>query len=281
MKHTLCAIAAIAGLLFSLRSSAQDTDDTAAHKKKKHWHELAINSNGIMILSKDSAKATKATEDAHRFTVGYAMVDLGINLIADNTNYMNPAVKTYLDVPANEQNKSLFDLRQGKSINVNINPVMVKFKALKTKNQRIYISTGLGLQLYNFRYESPLTYTKNPSSVILDTISFKKDKLGLDYLNVPLLFTFKTRLNKDNWLVYGVGITEGYLICSWTKQESGLRGKVKVYDAFGLANTNTCVSAEFGIEGAFRFFASYQLTSLYQNGLDQHPISFGLRFGGI
>ncbi len=285
MKNIFCTIAAIPCLLFSARSLAQDSDTTA--KKKKH-HAITISNRGFSIKTIDSTtpnsqvgKIKDTVEEKSRFNISYAMVDLGVNIISDNTNYADPAVKTFLNVPANRQNKSLFDLRTGKSINVNIYPVMVKFTALKAKKQRIYISTGLGLQLYNFRYESPLTYTKNPSSVTLDTITFKKDKLALDYLNVPLMFTFKTKLHKDTWLTYGVGITEGYLIASWTKQESGQRGKVKLRDAFGLANTNTCLSAEFGVEGIFRFFASYQLTSLYQNGLDQHPISFGLRFGGI
>jgi hypothetical protein len=158
---------------------------------------------------------------------------------------------------------------------------MVKFAAVKTQRQRIYISSGLGLQLYNFRYENNISYTRDPAGIIIDSVSFSKNKLGLDYLNIPLMLTFKTRLFKDRWLVYGVGITEGLRIASWTKQKSDERGKVKTHDDFGLADWNTCVTGEFGIEGIVRFYASYQLTSLYDNALNQHPISFGFRFSGI
>ena len=150
------------------------------------------------------------------------------------------------------------------------------------ENQKINISTGLGFQLYNFRYENPITYTRNPNGVRLDTQSFKKDKLGMDYLNVPLMFTFKTRLHKDRWLVYGVGITAGYNIATWTKQEVG-KHKMKVHDDFGFSNFNSCLTAEIGRASGIRFYGSYQLTNMFASGtgMDQHPISFGIRFFAI
>jgi hypothetical protein len=290
MKNTCCAIVAIAILLSASKLFAQ-TDST---KKSKQRYNLTITvPGGVSIQKKDSAMSKAGairdkdpgqmgeSKKDHVFKTGITIVDLGINVLKDNTNYANAAVKTFLHVPAARQNASLFDLRQGKSINVNVYPLMIRFKALHTSGQRIYLSSGLGLQLYNFRFEQPLTYTRNPTGVtVYDSSSFKKDKLAMDYLNVPLMFTFKTRLNKNNWLVYGGGLTEGYRLDSWTKQVIG-SNKDKQHDAYGLADFNTCVSAEFGIEGMFRFYATYQLTSLYTNGLDQHPFSFGIRFTGI
>lgn len=284
MKRTFCAVIAIAGLLFANTIMAQEKvgEDT---KKKKKSTTFSISNSGIRFETKDSADAhmndKKDKEENKRFSTSLAMVDLGVNILQDNSNYLNADVQSYLNVPDNRKNKELFNLNTGKSINVNIYPWMVKFKALKTAGQRIYISSGIGLQLYNFRYDNNITYTRDPKGVILDSISFSKNKLGLDYLNVPLMITFKTRLFKERWLVYGVGITEGLRIASWNKQKSDERGKVKIHDSFGLADWNTCVTAEFGIEGIVRFYGSYQLTSLYNTGLDQHPISFGFRFSGI
>ena len=216
------------------------------------------------------------------FDTHWGILDLGINTISDNTNYNSPAVKNFLNVPANRQNSSLLNLRQGKSINVNIYPFMETLYALKRKNQKINISTGIGLQLYNFRYENPITYTRNPNTVILDSASFKKDKLAFDYLNVPLMITFKTRIHKDKWLVYGVGITAGYSIATWTKQESGSK-KVKLHDDFGFSNFNSCLTGEIGISNGIRFYGSYQLTNMFTagTGMEQHPISFGIRFFAI
>jgi hypothetical protein len=215
-----------------------------------------------------------------RFSSLIGPVDLGLNILADYTNYSGAAARNYLQVPEGQQNKSLFDIYQVKSINLNIYPMTFSYRALKTRHQRIFITSGLGLQLYNFRYEQPLTYIKNPAGVMLDSVHFTKDKLGLDYLNVPLMVTFKTRFLRTHWLAYGAGITEGYLISSWNKRLSGERGLEKIHGNYGLADFNTCVTAEFGIEDIFRFYASYQLTSMYSSGtgLNQHPFSFGLRF---
>jgi hypothetical protein len=281
MTRTLCVVAALAGLLFARTAKAQEE----THKAKRK--SITISNKGIKVKNTDSTAETKTKEkedDDRRFTSSLAMVDLGINILHDNTNYLtNADAQSYLaKVPANMRNTTLFDLKVAKSINVNIYPWMIKFVALKTPRQRIYISSGIGLQLYNFRYENNLTYTRNPSGILLDsTAHLSKDKLGLDYLNIPLMFTFKSRLFKDRWLVYGVGVTEGLRIASWNKQKSDEHGKVKIHDDFGLADWNTCLTGEFGIEGIVRFYASYQLTSLYDKGLDQHPISFGFRFSGI
>lgn len=281
MKRTFCAVVAIAGLLFANLVKAQDK--VGEEPKKKKGTTVAISNRGIWV-GKDSSKTAAGKgekEDDKRFSTSLAMVDLGVNILQDNSDYLSADVQNYLRVPDNRRNKDLFDLNAGKSINVNIYPWMVKFRALKTAGQRIYISSGIGLQLYNFRYDNNISYTRDPKGIILDSVSFSKNKLGMDYLNIPLMLTFKTKLFKDRWLVYGFGITEGLRIASWNKQKSDERGKVKIHDNFGLADWNTCLTAEFGIEGIVRFYGSYQLTSLYDKGLDQHPISFGFRFSGI
>ena len=216
------------------------------------------------------------------FDTHWGILDLGLNTVADNTNYNSAAAKAFLNVPANRQNSSLFNLRQGKSINVNIYPFMETLYALKRKNQKINISVGLGLQLYNFRYENPISYTRNPNTVVLDSMSFKKNKLAFDYLNLPLMITFKTRLHNDKWLVYGVGITAGYSIATWTKQEFGSH-KVKLHDDFGFSNFNSCLTGEIGLSNTIRFYGTYQLTNMFttSTGMSQHPISFGIRFFAI
>jgi hypothetical protein len=304
MKHAIWAIAAAGVLLSAKPILAQETNkkntieinkkEELTERRHKKGTELSITNKGIRVRSVDTSKEQKAArmiaekdgddstdEKGSPITKWAIMFDLGLNTIKDNTNYASPEAKAYLNVPTTQQNASLFDLRPAKSINVNIYPWMIKFRALKTHGQRIYISSGIGLQLYNFRYENPLNYTRSPKGVILDTLSFKKDKLGIDYLNIPLMFTFKTRLHKSTWLVYGAGITEGFRLDSWNKQVSSERGKVKVHNSFGLADWNTCITGEIGIEGIVRLYASYQVTSMYQTGLDQHPISFGLRFAGM
>lgn len=277
MKQILYIAAIACGLGAAQNACAQ----------KKH-DVLTISNQGIKLTHNEPDSTSKAgkvkTKDEAKqgsFTSSVLMFDIGLNMLQHNTDYTDPTVKAYLNVPASQQNDDLFDLRPAKAINVNIYPWMLKYHALKTKNQRIYISSGVGFQVYNLRYENPITYTRNPAGIGMDTISFMKNKLAVNYLNVPLMLTMKTRITKDRWLAYGAGITAGYRLSSWTKQKSDERGKVKQRDSFGLADFNTCITAELGIEGYFRFFASYQLTSLYSNGIEQRPICFGLRFSSI
>jgi hypothetical protein len=284
MKRIFIATATLTALLFTNTLFAQNSTDTTAKKKKSM--SLSISNKGISFEesadttnSKKSGKTDK--EKTGKLHLTFAMFDLGFNMLNDATTYTDPTLASYLNVPAADRNANLFDLKNGKSMNVNIYPLMVKLPIVKTKNQRLYISTGLGLQVYNFRFDNQISYTKSPAGVIMDTISFKKNKLAVNYLSVPLMLTSKTRLHKDTWLVYGAGVQAGYRLSSWNKQVSDERGKIKTHGNFDLQDFNTCVTAEFGIEGVLRFYGSYQLTSLYQNNIDQRPISVGIRFGGI
>jgi hypothetical protein len=287
MRKILCAI-----IILSTNAYAQDKPDTADSTDKmpaKKRKELYISNKGISVKDADKpgteVKVEQDNEENDKFLTYMASMDLGLNTLRDNTNKTTTAPQI-LNVSSGMRNRDLFRLRTSKSINVNIYPCMFRMLLVKTTSQRIFFSTGLGLQLYNFSYEQPLIYRKDPNGIFLppaDSVRMKKDKLALDYLNVPLMFTFKTKIHKGTWLVYGGGITEGYRIASWTKMVSGAYGKQKNRGSFGLEDFNTCVTGELGIDGMFRVYASYQLTSLYSSGtgLDQHPFSFGIRFFGM
>lgn len=269
------SIALLLGLSF--QTMAQDKTEADTTKKKKY---ISVGSNGIQFGTKEAKKDSSDKV----FDVQIGMLDLGINYLQDNTNYNDPAVKEFLpNLDSKLRNENLFSLREGKSINVNIYPVLVKYRMVKTKNQRVYLAAGLGLQMYNFRFNRPITYINEtkPQIVINDSLHFSKNKVGLTYLSIPLMLNFKTRLAKEAWLVYGAGITAGYRIASWTKQVSDENGKQKNQDQFNFNNFNSCVTAEIGLEGYFRLYASYQLTALHEDTFDQHPYCIGLRFLGI
>ncbi len=286
MKHTLFIAAVVAGLFGTQYAHAQDAAGETTKKKK---HTITISNQGISVdesedsvkLQAGKVKSKHKEEQAGKFYSKFSMLDLGVNMLNDATVYSDPTVANYLNVPAAKRNENLFDLKPSKSINVNIYPVMVKFLALKTGGQRLYISSGLGFQVYNFRYEENLTYTKSPNGIVIDSVNFRKNKLAVNYLNIPLMVTGKTRLYKDKWLTYGVGASAGYRASSWNKQISEERGKQKTHGNFDLTDYNACLTGEFGFDGVLRFYASYQLTPLYNNGIEQHPICVGLRIGGI
>lgn len=270
MKLIYCLMAA--ALLQITTAKAQENE---GDKKRKF---ISIGSNGVKVgkEKKDAPHVEKP------FEAEFAIVDIGLNGIQDKTDYTSAATKIFLQVPATLQNENLFTLNNGKSWNVNVWVAMAKLRLAKTNGQKIYLYTGLGTQSYNFRFTRDVRYVNNPlPSVILDSVNFSKNKLAVTYLSIPLGFTFKTKMAPKAWLVYGFGVTGGYRISSLTKQKSSAYGMQKDHDKFNLNDFNSCATAEFGIDGIFRLYASYQLTALHENALDQHPFCIGVRIGGI
>lgn len=272
----------ITALTLSLGAAAQETTETKGTSdttRKKTGKTISISSDGITVTSFPDSIKKKEDKD---FKFRFAILELGINYLQDNTDYSSAAAQDFLNVDPEMRNENLFSLREGKSINVNIYPVMGSYRFVNTRRQKMYISSGIGLQIYNFRFNKPISYiNETRPMVVTDTVSFSKNKLAVTYLSIPLSVTCKTKLAKDTWLVYGVGITGGYRLSSWTKQVSDERGKQKNRDPFNLNNFNSCVTGELGIDGVIRLYASYQLTALHKDALDQHPYAIGIRFGGI
>lgn len=236
-----------------------------------------------IILSTDGLSIETQKGKDRDFGIEFAGIDIGINSLQDKSDYGSLAAKNLLQVPTAYQNENLFNIRSGKSWNVNIWPVLAKWRIVKTNSQKIYFGTGVGLQMYNFRFNRPVTYINQVTPMVyLDTVNtITKNKLGFTYLSIPLMFTFKTRAAEKAWLVYGVGITGGYRLSSWTKQISNQQGLQKNHDKFNFSDFNSCITAEFGLDNYFRLYASYQITPLQENALAQHPFSIGLRFGGM
>lgn len=270
--YTKQLIALIAFCLLLVNSTiAQDNDK----KEPKKEVTIKLGTEGMSIgTEKGKSKA---------FNIEVFTLDLGLNSLMDKSNYNTTAAQALLQVPAEFQGENLFNLRGGKSWNVNVWPVLASWRIQKSNAQKIYIGTGLGLQMYNFRFSRPLTYVNEVTpEVYLDSVNtITKNKLGFTYLSVPLMLTFKTKASDKHWLVYGVGVTGGYRISSWMKQVSIEQGKQKNHDKFNFSDFNSCLTAELGITGYFRLYATYQITPLQEDVLAQHPFCLGLRFGGI
>ncbi|WP_276133201.1 outer membrane beta-barrel protein [Polluticoccus soli] len=266
-------IAALGLAVISIPSFAQEK---GKGKKVKY---ISISPNAIKI-GNDSADL-EAKKEEKPFEIEVGMVELGINALRDQTDYNSQEAKNFLRVDATQKNENLFTLDNAKSINVNVYPILAKFRLSKTEKQKIYLSTGVGLQMYNFRFSKDIVYVDSTPSITMSPVPFTKNKLAFTYLSVPLMATFKTKLAEKAWLVYGVGITGGYRIASWTKHVSGEEGKVKNHDKFNFSDFNSCLTAEIGLDNYFRLYASYQLTPMHENALVQNPYCIGFRIGGM
>lgn len=208
----------------------------------------------------------------------WGILDLGFTNINDNTNYTTAQGAGYLTtVNGNPVTKNNFNLRTGKSSNVNIWFFMQKLNVTK---HVVNLKYGLGLEMYNFRFEDNISFRSTPQPMVFnDTVNFSKNKLYVGYLTVPFMVNFNLTPLKDNGLSFSAGVSAGYLLNSRNKQISNERGKVKYKGDFNLQPWRVAAIGELGL-GPIRLYGSYSLNNLYKEstGLDQIPYAVGIRF---
>lgn len=266
-------------------STTTVTVDTVQEAGNKRKVTVTIGTDGIEVKRKTPDKNPSdlvQTKVSPRLNIHWGMVDLGFNRLDDKTNIAslnaggNPVTQS--------QHDAIFNLREGKSVNVNVWIVNGRFRLAETRRQKWYVTSGLGLQMYNFRFENPYQYTKtNPGyPTLIDSTRqhFEKNKLGFTYASIPLGLLGKTRVG-DKWLVYGGGVMGGLRLASWTKLKTGAYGKEKSHDAFDFRNFNAGVYAEIGVDDIVRLYGTYQLTPLQKSGVEQYPFAIGVRFLGM
>ena len=132
------------------------------------------------------------TESRHSaFSTNWFIFDLGFANYNDKTNYAAASGSPYLHVGGNEMPFAKSDLKLlTKSSNVNIWLFMQKLNISKSA---LNLKYGLGLEMFNFRYDNNISYHKTPSYIFRDSVNFSKDKLYTSYATVPMM------LNINPW----------------------------------------------------------------------------------
>ncbi|MBC7874967.1 MAG: outer membrane beta-barrel protein [Ferruginibacter sp.] len=212
-------------------------------------------------------------------TTNWWIFDLGFSNFKDNTNYTSAAAQGY----APGSNKSWFELKDGKSRNVNVWFFMQRLNVIK---HVVNLKYGLGIELNNYRYEQPIRYQKNtiamvdPPRVMMDATagrSYEKNKLAADYLTVPMMVNFNFTPNRKKGFGISGGISAGYLYSARNKTKTSDEGKKKSKDDFELEKWKLAYIAELAL-GPVRFYGSYAMKGMYERGLDMTPYNFGFRF---
>jgi hypothetical protein len=262
--------------LFIGTVSFAQTDST------KHGDTIRV--GGITIIKKGGDDGDRGISFKRRIrtrpsnvSTNWLIFDLGFTNYNDKTEYGSAETQAFAPtIAGNKLNKSLLELRSGKSSNVNLWFFMQKLNVTK---HVLNLKYGLGLEMNNFRYESPISFTKGANtSMWLDSVHFSKNKLFTSYLTVPLMVNINTNPNSyHKSLQFSFGASAGYLIGSRLKQVSAERGKQKIKDDFNLERWRVSLVGEVGL-GPVRVYGSYSLTPLQQNGLKQYPYSVGFRF---
>lgn len=205
------------------------------------------------------------------------IVDLGFSNFNDETNYGSAAAQAF--APGSTEDR--FDLRAGKSVNVNIWFFMQRVNLIK---HAVNLKYGLGLELNNYRFEDKtIEFHENPTVITFNPAkNVKKNKLAADYITVPLMlnfgdFKFNNRNGRsDHGIGFSAGISAGYLYAARqkTKQDDD---KEKVKDDFDLRKWKLSYIGELSL-GPVKLYGSYAFQSMWEKGLDQTPYNFGIRF---
>jgi hypothetical protein len=240
---------------------------------------ITINASGLD--RKPVIKIERKKPAPKKVSTNWWILDLGFAGNRDETNYATAVVNNnYLRTfsPANgAPNKQTFNLNNGKTTNVNLWFFMQKVSIVK---QAIFLKYGMGMEMYNFRYDSRVSYRKESFPFLYnDSISFSKNKLFAGYLSVPLMLHVNTTPGSKKGFSFSAGVSAGYLVGSRIKQKNEERGKQKYKGDFDLSPFRTALIGELGI-GPVKLYGSYSLNTLHESytRLEQYPFAVGIRF---
>jgi len=243
---------------------------TAANQHEKNESSLTINMGSEFKPARKKKTNTVSTN--------WWILDLGFTNMRDNTNYTTAQTMGYFKtVNGAPVNQNSFALRTSKSSNVNIWFFMQK---LNVSQHIVNLKYGVGLEMYNFRYDHSLSYRNNPAPyVFTDTLSFSKNKLYVGYLTIPLMININTTPSSQRGFSFSAGVSAGYLVGSHSKQISQQEGKQKYKGGLGLQPWRLAAITELGF-GPIRLYGSYSFNALHKNstGVDQFPYALGIRF---
>jgi len=206
-----------------------------------------------------------------KVSTNWFVVDLGFNQVNDRTNYARAISNGSLPAGANGD---WFSQRNFKSTNVNIWVFMQRRNLIR---HVLNLKYGAGLELNNYKYRENIRFAeKGQPLVSMDNVVYRKNKLALDYITVPLTLNFNLTPKKKNAFGVSAGVSAGYLYSSRQKTVGGGMGKKKYRDDFELRDFKIAYIAEISL-GPVKLFGSYATQSMFKKGLDQTPYSFGFR----
>lgn len=160
-----------------------------------------------------------------------------------------------------------------------------EFKAPIFK-QYIGITTGLGWNITTLSFKNNYDLMHNDSSVYAvsnASLSYRSNTLYVQYLKLPLLLDFSTKMEQKKSFYFAAGVVGGVRIYSNTYQSgkyaNGDRFKNYVRSKYNLAPFTLEATARLGY-GAIGLFASYNLTPLFQKDktVAVYPFRAGFTF---
>ena len=256
---------------------AQEKKDTTTFKMGKNTIIIISDKDDLVKIDDNDTTETSDEDDndslkRSRFNGHWAGVDLGLNgfLNRDNSFSLNSS-------------DQFLNLNQAKSWSLSINFAEFNIGLFK---KYVGIVTGAGLQFNNYRFEKNITLIGDSTKLTYSTdtvLKFRKNKMVVAYLNIPLLLEFHIPVNEGNNNVhFTAGIIGGLRIGTHTKQVFDINGnenKDKQREDFHLMPITYSLTGRVGYNG-ISAFVNYNLSSLLKSneGPEVYPWSAGLSF---
>jgi hypothetical protein len=241
--------------------------------EKKEWFSF-LNDGDFKAIKIDYTKKKKGS--VKELETSWLDFDFGITGYMDYTKYDNTLTftKPAVGLPLNKRKLQ----PKNSSTNLNIWVVQQKLNLFKHK---YYFKYGLGFEMFNYYYANGVDFRNNDKMYIsLTNNTYKKDKLYINYLTVPLILsrTYKFK-NIQNINVAG-GVNIGYLLNTRNKQISESLGKKKYDGDFNFNDYKMSGVFQIGI-GDVKFYGTAPLTNIIDKGTTSqsfYPYTFGFRF---
>lgn len=195
-------------------------------------------------------------------------IDLGVNGYLDYQNSLDIKGADFLE------------LNYSKSIQFGLNLLEKDFHLYKNY-VNLVIGAGFDFNHYAFNNNTTIKADTNFIWGFNDSlIDFKKNKLNVSYLKVPLMFEFNTSKNPKRNFHIGVGGEVAYRIHAVTKQKYELDDKhyrIKQKDDFNLEPFRYSAMVRIGYNNV-TLFADYGLNRLFKKdqGPQVYPFTVGI-----
>ena len=229
------------------------------------------NENNSPAPKKNESKETRPEKKDLLLNPRWNGFEAGLNML------FNPVVSNV--IPSGTYNLSIKPLCSW-YFGFNIADVGIAFD----KKHIVGLFTGVGIGWNNFSWSNPVVTTVDPETGIISNeplppdAQFKRSKLGLLYLQVPLM----VEIRPTRCMYIDLGVTSGLRFAAWSKVKymDGSQFTTNM-DLMGSANALNRFKLDASLRVGSRnlgFFMNYALIPIYRYNIveNSHPLSFGL-----